>query len=119
MMAGKVVELLKKSRATRVALVGGGVSRNRVLLSILRETCPELFVPPEAVGFEAMGALLWAERRGVPVTGDRGALTGGGRSFSSLPPLPRGMAQVTFHDLPAGSCDDSLLSMNHHARRPS
>jgi predicted CoA-substrate-specific enzyme activase len=102
MMAGKVVELLKKAKARRVALVGG-VSRNRVLLEMLRETCPEVFVPAEAVGFEALGALLWAERSGVPVREALGSLAAGARSFESLPSLQEGLAKVTFHALPAGS----------------
>lgn len=101
MMTGKVIELIKKSRAQRTALVGG-VSRNRVLLSMLRETCPELLVPTEAAGFEAMGALLWAERSGAPTQVQLGQLTWEGNSFPSLPPLTKGGTQVTFHELPAG-----------------
>ncbi len=104
MMAGKILELLKKAKARRVALVGG-VSRNRVLLKMLQEGCPELFVPAEAVGFEALGALLWAERNGVPMKGAQGLLAGGARSFEALPPLQEGLAKVTFHDLPAGSIE--------------
>ncbi len=102
MMAGKILELLKRAGARRVALVGG-VSRNRVLLAMLQEAGPELFVPAEAVGFEAFGALLWAERSGVPVRGAQGALAAGARSFEALPPLTAGLARVTFHTLPAGS----------------
>ncbi len=101
MMANKVVELVKKSRARQVALVGGA-SRNRVLLSILRETFPGLVVPAEAVGFEAVGALLWAEQCGVPMRGGMGTVTVYGHSFPSQPPISRGMAQVTFHDRSAG-----------------
>ena len=102
MMADKIIELLKKGKSRRAVLVGG-VSRNRVLLEMLRETCPEILVPAEAVGFEALGAMLWAERGDVMVRELQGALAAGARSFESLPPLQEGLAKVTFHDLPMGS----------------
>jgi predicted CoA-substrate-specific enzyme activase len=102
MMADKIVELLKKGKAGRAVLIGG-VSRNRVLLEMLRETCSKVIVPAEAVGFEALGALLWAERGGVMVKETQGALAAGTRSFESLPSLREGLAKVTFHALPSGS----------------
>ncbi|MBE0597851.1 MAG: activase, partial [Desulfuromonadales bacterium] len=112
MMAGKVLELLQKSRAERIALIGG-VSLNRVVRELLRRTLPELYVPAEAQGFEALGALLWAEKAGVRPGGSAllGAATG---SFSRLPPLSQGEQKVSYKTSPPGEfySGDFLLGLD-------
>ncbi|WP_162604841.1 acyl-CoA dehydratase activase [Geomonas ferrireducens] len=102
MMAGKVAELLKKARARR-ALIVGGCSLNHVMIDLLRQGYPELAVPEEAVGFEALGAMLWAEQHGLPAGTVEAALACRKRTFAPLPPLGDGLARVTFHTLAPGT----------------
>jgi len=59
MMAGKFLELLRKLPARAVLLVGG-CSANRAMVRSLRDVIEEVFIPDEALWFEALGAALWA-----------------------------------------------------------
>lgn len=95
MMAGKILELLKKAHARRVAVVGG-VSRNRIVLDAIRESYPDTFVPAEAECFEALGALLWGEREGLVVESRDGLFRSAYGSFDRLPPLQEGVEMVSF-----------------------
>ncbi|HXV19401.1 MAG TPA: acyl-CoA dehydratase activase [Desulfuromonadales bacterium] len=101
MMAGKMVELLHKSEASRVAIVGG-VSRNPVVMDFVRQSFPNIYVPQEAPGFEALGALLWAEQRGERLSGEKTLYTATHRSFGLLPELHRGLDRVSFKAAPRG-----------------
>ena len=108
MMAGKIIELLNKAGARRVAIVGG-VSRNRIVVDFVREAYPETFVPAEAEYFEALGALLWGERQGVIVTSVDGLFRLAAGSFPLLPDIREGLERVTFkaalrEDSPGGEC---------------
>jgi predicted CoA-substrate-specific enzyme activase len=105
MMAGKIMELLKKANPRRVAVVGG-VSRNRMVLDFIREAYPETFVPAEADCFEALGALLWGEREGIAVDGTDGLFKDAYGTFSLLPDLHSGEGMVTFKSVPRGECAD-------------
>ena len=101
MMAGKIVELLHKSEASRVAIVGG-VSRNPVVMNYVRQSFPNAYMPQEAAGFEALGALLWAEQRGKRLTGEKTLYTAAHRSFGLLPELHLGLDRVSFKAAPRG-----------------
>jgi predicted CoA-substrate-specific enzyme activase len=101
MMAGKMVELLHKSEASRVAIVGG-VSRNPVVMDFVRQSFPNIYVPQEAPGFEALGALLWAEQRGERLGGGKTPYASAHRSFGLLPELHRGLDRVSFKTAPRG-----------------
>ncbi|MEJ2700448.1 MAG: BadF/BadG/BcrA/BcrD ATPase family protein, partial [Desulfuromonadales bacterium] len=105
MMAGKIQELLHKTQADHVALIGG-VSRNGVVVDFLRQSFPRIFVPAEAEGFEALGALLWAERGGGQKDVGREVFSGPSPSFETLPALGRGLDLVSFRSLPAGEFYD-------------
>ena len=59
MMAGNILELLKKFPAGPVILTGGG-SRNQGMVHFLKKELPDLFIPEEALWFEALGAGLHA-----------------------------------------------------------
>lgn len=59
MMAGKLLALLKKTKAKRILLVGG-TARNGLLVAFLRKEGIEVDAPEEATTFEALGAALWA-----------------------------------------------------------
>lgn len=95
MMSGKMVELVKKARASRI-LVTGGISRNGVVLDYLRESYPESFTLPESPCFEAVGALIRAEQDGQLLTGIDGLFSPAHSSFTFLPGLGEGMERVTF-----------------------
>jgi predicted CoA-substrate-specific enzyme activase len=59
MMAEKILELMKKLPQTGVMLIGGCAS-NHLMVKHLRAEIPDLYIPPEASWFEALGASLWA-----------------------------------------------------------
>ena len=58
MMAGKILELLKKVERKNI-MITGGTARNHMMIEHLREEIPGLIVPDEAPYFEALGAALW------------------------------------------------------------
>ena len=59
MMSGKIMELLKKLPKKSVMLVGG-CSSNRAMVHFLQDAIPDLYIPEQALVFEALGAALWA-----------------------------------------------------------
>ena len=101
MMAGKIVELLQKAQAKKILMVGG-VSKNRVVVDYVRESFPDTIVPDEALGFEALGALLWTEEHGSVVADGAALVSSAYHSFSSFPALKETGAGVTFKSAPRG-----------------
>ena len=59
MMAGKILELLKKLPDGHVMLVGG-CTDNQIMVHYLQEAIADLYIPEQALVFEALGAALWA-----------------------------------------------------------
>jgi len=59
MMAGKVLELLKKLPKESVMLIGG-CCENQAMVHYLKDAITDLHIPREALCFEALGAALWA-----------------------------------------------------------
>jgi len=59
MMAGKILELLKKVERKNIMITGGS-ARNRMMIEYLNDEIPGMIVPEEAPYFEALGAALWA-----------------------------------------------------------
>ncbi|UCG38186.1 MAG: CoA activase [bacterium] len=105
MMAVKMLELLKSSKA-KSTMVVGGISKNPVVMKHLRELFPDTIIPEEAPYFEALGAMLWAEQNG-PTTEPRGDLIRQSYNpFSTLPALERGVARVTFKESGRGDFYD-------------
>ncbi|MBI1920311.1 MAG: CoA activase [Geobacter sp.] len=105
MMAQKLAEILKKSGSGRIAVIGG-VSRNEVVMRYLRESCPNVYVPEEALCFEALGALLWAEKNGPRLENSDSLMKPGHLSFPLLPGLREGEALVSFKEAPRGEFHD-------------
>jgi predicted CoA-substrate-specific enzyme activase len=101
MIAGKIIELLKMSRAKRIAIVGG-VSNNSLVIDYVREVYPETFVPEGADCFEALGALLWAEQKNIFVEPQTAIIKKAFGSFASLPNLESGLGKVSFKSAPRG-----------------
>jgi len=96
MMAGKIIEILKKNRPERI-LVTGGVSANTVVLDFLRKSYPNAVTLPESPYFEALGALIWAEQNGPQLTTTENIISSSHTSFTMLPGLKDGVAKVTFN----------------------
>jgi len=105
MMAGKIVELLQKAQARNVLMVGG-VSSNRVVVDYVRESFPETKVPAEALGFEALGALLWAEEHGSVVSDRESLISSSYHSFPTFPALKEAGGRVSFKSAPRGKFYD-------------
>lgn len=105
MMANKITELLQKAQAKNVLMVGG-VSSNRVVVDYIRESYPETKVPAEALGFEALGALLWAEEHGSVVTDRHALVSDSYHSFPTFPALKESGGGVTFKSEPRGEFYD-------------
>jgi len=59
MMAGKILELLKKVERKNI-MITGGTARNQMMIEFLGQEISGLIVPEEAPYFEALGAALWA-----------------------------------------------------------
>ncbi|MEW6219437.1 MAG: acyl-CoA dehydratase activase [Thermodesulfobacteriota bacterium] len=115
MLAGKILELLRKAPHQSV-LLAGGCSRNQTLLHYLRQEIPDLLVPAEAPVFEALGAGLWALANEAPAfPGLDGVLVERGTSFSFLRPLAEFQEQVSFQSHPwaeAAAGDETVLGLD-------
>ncbi len=96
MMAGKILELLKKVPRQNIMLTGG-TANNRMMTQYLRREIPSLIIPPEAPYFEALGAALWALDHETHAFTDLDRLfVDGAATFDTLPPLAQARDQVTF-----------------------
>ncbi len=102
MMAGKILELLKKVERKNIMLTGGA-ARNRMMVECLRKEIPGLIVPPEAPYFEALGAALWGLENDVAeFSGMSDLLRSKAASFDRLPALKDFKDMVTFKTMEKG-----------------
>ncbi len=105
MMAGKVVELLKKLPKKHVVLVGGS-SKNETMIHYLRKEIEDLHIPEEAPYFEALGAALWALQKPTKkYTGPDDVFQKKGSAFGYLKPLSEFKHLVQFKDRPRGKAE--------------
>jgi predicted CoA-substrate-specific enzyme activase len=96
MMAGKIVELLKKVDRKNI-MITGGTSRNSMMIEYLQQEIENLIVPEEAPYFEALGAALWAcENETIPLTDLSRLFKTEVMAFDTLPPLSEFEADVEF-----------------------
>lgn len=109
MMAGKIVELLQKAQAKKILMIGG-VSKNSVVVDYVRESFPDTIVPDEALGFEALGALLWAEEHMNIVTDANSLISSTYHSYSTFPALKAAGGKVSFKSAPKGEFYDAEFS---------
>ena len=87
MMAGKIIELLKKSDRNSL-LVVGGTSDNAVMIDFLRKKMLNVRIPMHARCFESLGAAIWAlGNKTIKVDNIENLFTGGISSFTYLPVL--------------------------------
>ncbi len=102
MMAGKILELLKKVERKNI-MITGGAARNQMMVEYLRQEIPGLIVPPEAAYFEALGAALWGlENDTAQFSGTSDLLKHKAGSFDRLPALKDFKDMVTFKTLEKG-----------------
>jgi predicted CoA-substrate-specific enzyme activase len=115
MMAGKVVELLRKLPKKNVMLVGGS-SKNHTMIHYLNKEIENLRIPEEAPYFEALGAALYAlENDTEPYMGKENVFFARKSAFSYLKPLNDFKEMVTFNDQPRGEAkpgDVTILGLD-------
>jgi predicted CoA-substrate-specific enzyme activase len=96
MIAQKITELLAKIPHDNIIVVGG-TAQNKVVIDNIKKGIPNVFVPPEAAYFEALGAAIAALNRGQGFSED--LFREGHSSFSFLAPLSESAHLVTFNSL--------------------
>jgi len=115
MMAGKVVELLKKLPKKSVMLVGGS-SRNKTMIHYLSKEIEDLYIPEEAPYFEALGAALWAlDHPTLPYTGGEEVFQKKASAFGYLRPLDDFRHMAHFNERPSGKAlagDRTILGVD-------
>ena len=105
MLAGKIVELLKKLPKTSALLIGG-CSQNASMVHYLREQIGDLCIPKSATWFEALGAAVWALDHDVkPITDPGTVMTFRTSTLSFLKPLKEYRDRVHFRHHPRGCAD--------------
>ncbi|MCP4642410.1 MAG: activase [bacterium] len=111
MMAGKVVELVRKLPEGPVMLVGG-CANNRWMVHFLRQELEAVHIPEQAACFEALGAGLWAlDRPTRPVTSVDEFFAPHGHTFAFLRPLSESRERVRFvhHERGSASPGDHTI----------
>jgi len=106
MMAGKILELVKKVSSNHVMVIGG-CALNTVMIDHLKKEIPRVTIPDEAPYFEALGCALWAlEHDTAPVPDIRSLFRSERDTFFHLPPLRNAEAMVDFKTAPKGKAKD-------------
>ena len=99
MMADKILELLKKIEKKNIMIVGGA-TRNQMMIEYLKQEIPGLQIPEYAVGFEALGAALWAlETESAWHAEPAELFASHTSSFDTLPDLNQFQDQVVFNTM--------------------
>ena len=111
MMAGKILELMKKielknnhnggGKAAKKlnAFIVGGSSQNALMVDFLKERHPHVEIPSYATVFEALGTSLWAlKNESARVEHVQDLYREGHSSFGSLPALKNFRHMVTFKE---------------------
>nr|HPG86278.1 BadF/BadG/BcrA/BcrD ATPase family protein [Spirochaetales bacterium] len=100
-MAGKVVDFLKRAKITdgRVILTGG-LTLNKHMLRFIKERAPgiDFIVPDSASVFEAYGAAVLAESAGSPLPSTESLLKPNVVRFDTLPDLKKWRDKVRFFE---------------------
>lgn len=105
MMAGKILELLKKMPDGPVMLIGG-CTANQSMTQRLREEIAEMFIPGEAECWEALGAALWAaDNETMPVRDLASIFDRKRLNLSYLRPLSEFSHRVHFKEHPRGAAE--------------
>ena len=103
MMAEKVVDLLEKLDHKKVIAVGG-VTKNTVVMDHLRGMVDDLYIPPDADTFEALGAAYHALTNEIVLGLDPENLFEDRKySFTFLPPIAEAEPLVEFKSFEKGT----------------
>jgi predicted CoA-substrate-specific enzyme activase len=111
MITGKVLDLLEKSPGSRIIAVGG-VTKNSIIMEMLRKEVDHLVIPDYADCFEAVGAAYQAfHSRTEFQKGKKSYFTSKHSSFQILPPLKDATDLVVFESIPESTAhdDDELI----------
>jgi len=115
MMAGKILELVKKVSRNRIMVIGG-CALNTVMIDHLRKEVDEVAIPDEAPYFEALGCALWAlNNKTAPIPDSRSLFRSERDTFFHLPPLKDAEPLVSFKTAPrqkAKSGDRCILGLD-------
>jgi len=115
MMAGKIIELLKRKEKKSVMVVGG-TAQNHLMIKYLKNEIPGLIVPKEAPYFEALGAAAWAidnKTQSVPPYAD--IFNSQKKSFARLSSLSKNSKLVEFKSMKQGTIkagDECILGLD-------
>jgi predicted CoA-substrate-specific enzyme activase len=107
MMADKIFELAEKCQAQRMLLIGGTSSNDHMVgyLNQMLKGSQQLYVPSEAIYFEALGSALWCLNNETEVINDGRVFwpsSTNKRSFSTLPALSINTGNVVFKECVSG-----------------
>jgi predicted CoA-substrate-specific enzyme activase len=109
MMAGKIMELVKKVSSDHIMVIGG-CALNTVMIDHLRKEVPQVTIPDEAPYFEALGCALWAlDNDTAPMPEIQLLFRQERNTFFHLPPLKDAQAMVDFKSTPRGQAKDGDL----------
>jgi len=115
MMAEKTLDLLEKIPNKKI-IATGGVTRNSVIMRMLKEHVDDLYIPDFADCFEAVGAAYYALINKTPVGLDKNhPFREGSASFSLLPPIEMGKPLVRFEEITqqkANAGDELILGLD-------
>ncbi|HEX2955688.1 MAG TPA: acyl-CoA dehydratase activase [Chitinispirillaceae bacterium] len=115
MITGKVLDLLEKSPGSRIIAVGG-VTKNSVIMEMLRKEVDQLVIPEYADCFEALGAAYQAFYSKTEFErGKKSYFTSKHSSFQILPPLNDAGDLVVFESIPekaACNGDELILGLD-------
>ncbi len=99
MMAGKIMEIIKRVEYKKVLIIGG-TAENSVMIDFLQRKIGDVSISPYAKAFEAVGAALWALQNEVKPLPDPASLFSHQESsFSFLPPLKDFESKVIFKEM--------------------
>lgn len=99
MMAQKVIEQLDKTKKKNKVMLVGGVTKNHVIVDLLKKEITTVIVPEEAPYFEALGVGLWALNNKIkPFTGVENLLKKEFSSLKFLEPLKNFESNVEFKE---------------------
>ena len=115
MMAGKIMELLKKLPSDSVMLIGG-CAANQAMVHYLRQEIADLHIPEEAAVVEALGAARWALANPTrPLANPDEIFSNRRLNLSYLKPLSQFKDQVRFKEHPRGQAragDHCILGLD-------
>ncbi len=102
----KYLILLEKSHGSRIIAVGG-VTKNSVIMDMLREQVDQLLIPDFAESFEALGAAYQAFLTKTNFKKNKKSwFTRKRSSFQVLPPLKNASDLVVFESMPEMTAQD-------------